>query len=127
LRNSDSRLIATLLIGAMGAALLGCSAAGPNTLSSLVGRTFADVDDLLPEGATYFIQDASPIVGAAPSFTEEQFGQSIWTIVGVCADSDDITTADSIEIAVVPTDRSYDLDALDISNVITCEGREYRS
>ncbi|MFJ4223816.1 hypothetical protein [Microbacterium sp. NPDC089695] len=68
-----------------------------------MGKTFAEVDQHLPDDATYLVQDVSPIFDVDPSYNGDQFGSSQWTVVAACADEKWLETSTTIEIAVAPT------------------------
>ena len=93
----------------------------------VVGMTFADAEGHLPEDAVYLLQDASPRVGLEPSYTEDQFGSSRWVIVAACSDSDNLLSAETVELALIPFG-AFESVAMDDSwsdrfqDAVTCSG-----
>ena len=69
-----------------------------------MGKTFAEADSVLPDGALFLVQDISVKFGLEPTYTEDQFGSSQWTVLAACSSADSLEQSKSIEIAVAPTD-----------------------
>lgn len=109
---------------ALASSLSGCSPAVVVHPEDIVGLTFAEADPLLPQDPTYLIQDASPLVGEAPRYSGLDFGSSQWVIIAACADSNELATASTIEIAVIPVDRpliSEETKDEDFAGAVSCE------
>lgn len=110
----------------MAVLLSGCTATALDA-SDVVGKTLAEVTAAVPHDAEFLIQDASPRIGEAASFSQDQPGKS-WTVVASCADAESIPDAKSVEVAVIPT-KKFDADAAasgKLDDAVSCDGRGYR-
>jgi hypothetical protein len=112
------------------ALLAGCTPAQPVAPADLVGATL----DTLTEGpgadATLLVQDASPRVGASPSYTGEPDLDGAWQIVAICTSDADVARSAQIEVAVLPDDLvtpavTADVAAGRFRDAVDCAGRPY--
>lgn len=102
---------ATLLVLGL-AACTGTTGTGTKP-QTIVGRSFAEAEQALPDDAVFLVQDVSPLFNMQPSYTDSQFGSSRWTVVAACADADLLEESSTVEIAIAP---SESLTATELSN-----------
>ena len=104
--------------------LSACTSEPPVSAQDLVGLTLADAQPLLPPDPIYLVQDASPLVGEPPSYSGFVFASSRWTIISACADSEVLSAARTIEIAVIPVGYPLVSPATkerDFAHAVTCD------
>jgi hypothetical protein len=120
--------VAPILIGV--ALLVGCTAEPAVAPADLIGATL----DTLTEGpgadATLLVQDASPRVGAAPSYTGEPALDAAWQIVAICTSDENVAASAQIEVAVLPDDLVTPAVEADVASgafrdAVDCAGRPH--
>ena len=110
----------TLMLG-----LCSCTSPGVGP-DAIVGKTMGEVDNVLPDDATYMVQDVSTLFKAKPSYTESDFGSSRWTVVAACSSAASLEDSDTIELAVAPTDAVSESDRAaardgEYASAVTCK------
>lgn len=127
MRAALARIAPVALVVAL---LAGCTPARPVAPAELIGATL----DTLTEGpgadATLLVQDASPRVGASPSYTGDPDLDAAWQIVAICTSDEDVARSAQIEVAVLPGDLvtaavEAEVAAGSFRDAVDCAGRPY--
>ncbi|MGN6503753.1 MAG: hypothetical protein ACTHKX_12750 [Pseudolysinimonas sp.] len=123
-------LVAPLALAAA-VSLAGCTPAAPAIPpADLIGASL----DTLTEGpgadATLLVQDASPRVGASPSYTGDPDLDAAWQIVAICTSDADVARSSQIEVAVLPEDLVTPAVEADVASgsfrdAVDCAGRPH--
>lgn len=66
------------------------------------GSTLDVVDAHLSQETTLMVQDLSVLLDAEPTYGRVATFPQEWLIIAACADTDDIDTATTVEVAVIP-------------------------
>lgn len=121
---------AAVACGVLALAIVGCSGEQPAPVGEALGRTLEDVTALAPRDAGFLIQDSSPRVGRAASFSLGTSNPEGWTVVAICADAEDLRDAEAVEVAVIPSETypevAGQVDDGDFRDLVTCDGLAYR-
>lgn len=104
--------------------LVGCSEEQPTkpcdqSLMSYLDGTLQAVADCVNSDTVLLIQDASPRVGEEPSLDGNELLRARWRVVNACSDSEELSTATVVEVAVIPT--SYAITDADFADAVVCE------
>ncbi|HTL40527.1 MAG TPA: hypothetical protein VL294_03545 [Pseudolysinimonas sp.] len=109
--------------------LAGCtpSAVPP---ASLIGATLDTLTAGPGADATLLVQDASPRVGATPSYSGDPDLDAAWRIVAICTSDPDVAKSAQIEVAVLPDDLvtagvDAEVASGDFRDAVDCAGRPY--
>ena len=105
--------------------VVACTQTPAHAPASIVGGSFSEVEGVLPDSAALLIQDVSVEFGLEPTYTQDQFGSSRWTVLAACSDAESLEQSSTIEIAVAPADAVDEQDrqaARDgaFSDAVTC-------
>lgn len=121
------RRVAPILCGVV--LLAGCtpSAVPP---ADLIGATLDTLTAGPGADATLLVQDASPRVGASPSYTGDPDRDAAWQIVAICTSDADVARSSQIEVAVLPDDLvtpavEAEVAAGDFRDAVDCAGRPH--
>lgn len=96
---------AVVLVALVCLALGGCTKSKdevPEAAEDLLGLRFSQVEPLVSDDIVVIIQDASPRIDMAPSFTGQETFSSRWLIVAACSDQESLVSSGFLEVAVVP-------------------------
>jgi hypothetical protein len=125
--------LARIAPAALAAALLlaGCTPSEPAVPpAELIGAPLDTLTEGPGAGATLLVQDASPRVGASPSYTGEPDLDGAWQIVAICSSDADVARSAQIEVAVLPedlvtSDVEADVASGSFRDAVDCAGRPY--
>lgn len=112
------------------ALLAGCTPAQAVAPADLIGATLDTLTAGPGADATLLVQDASPRVGASPSYTGEPDLDAAWQIVAICTSDEDVARSAQIEVAVLPDDLvtpavEADVAAGRFRDAVDCAGRPH--